>query len=108
MFTTNKGLFVIASMALLFVSVVYQYYFIKSLKAEMVKQSNTIAMQSSTIERLKTDALINQQLALELSKQESEARSQSDEIIKNISTVEKNSDCYRHNAPQSVIEFLQQ
>lgn len=108
MFTTNKGLYVIAIMALLFVSVVYQYHFIKSLKAEMAKQSNTIAMQSRTIERLKADALINQQLALELSKQESEARSQSDEIIKNISTVEKNSDCYRHNAPQSVIEFLQQ
>ncbi|MFU2131649.1 DUF2570 family protein [Gallibacterium anatis] len=95
-------------MTLLLVSVIYQHQHIKSLKVEMAKQSNTIAMQSSTIERLKADALISQRLALELSKQESEARSQSDEIIKNISTVEKNSDCYRHNAPQSVIEFLQQ
>ncbi|WP_409026265.1 hypothetical protein [Gallibacterium anatis] len=74
----------------------------------MAKQSDTIATQSATIIQLHADMANNQRLTLELSKSESDARSKSDEVIKNISTVEKNSDCYRHNAPQSVIEFLQQ
>lgn len=106
MFTTNKGLFVIASMALLLVSVIYQHQHIKSLKVEMAKQSDTIATQSATIIQLHADMANNQRLTLELSKSESDARSKSDEVIKNISADDKASDAYNSVAPKSIIDFL--
>lgn len=106
MFTTNKWLYVIAIMTLLLVSVVYQYQLIKDLKNEIAKQSDTIATQSATIIRLHAEAVNNQKLTLELSKQESDTRSKSDDVIKNISADDKASDAYNSAAPRNIIEFL--
>ncbi|OBX05789.1 hypothetical protein QV06_00960 [Gallibacterium genomosp. 3] len=106
MFTTNKWLYVIAIMTLLLVSVVYQHQLIKDLKNEIAKQSDTIATQSTTIIRLHAEAVNNQKLTLELSKQESEVRSKSDDVIKNISADDKASDAYNSAAPRNIIEFL--
>lgn len=106
MFTTNKWLYVIAIMTLLLVSVVYQYQLIKDLKNEIAKQSDTIATQSATIIQLHADMANNQKLTLELSKQESDTRSKSDDVIKNISADDKASDAYNSAAPKSIIDFL--
>lgn len=106
MFTTNKWLYVIAIIALLLISVIYQYQLIKSLKVEMAKQSDTIATQSATIIKLHAEAANNQKLTLELSKQESDARSKSDDVIKSISADDKASDAYNSVAPRNIIEFL--
>ncbi|MDA3979844.1 hypothetical protein [Gallibacterium sp. AGMB14963] len=106
MFTTNKWLYVIAIMTLLLVSVVYQYQLIKDLKNEIAKQSDTIATQSATIIQLHADMANNQKLTLELSKQESDTRSKSDDVIKNISADDKASDAYNSAAPRNIIEFL--
>ncbi|WIM82230.1 hypothetical protein [Gallibacterium anatis] len=106
MFTTNKWLYVIAIMTLLLISVAYQYQLIKNLKSEIDKQSDTIATQSATIVQLHADMANNQRLTLELSKSESDARSKSDEVIKNISTDDKASDAYNSVAPKSIIDFL--
>lgn len=106
MFTTNKWLYVIAIIALLLISVIYQYQLIKSLKVEMAKQSDTIATQSATIIKLHADMANNQKLTLELSKQESDARSKSDDVIKSISADDKASDAYNSVAPRNIIEFL--
>ncbi|OBW92993.1 DUF2570 domain-containing protein [Gallibacterium salpingitidis] len=106
MLATNKWLYVIAIIALLLISVVYQYNLIKDLKVEMAKQSDTIAIQSATIIQLHADMANNQKLTLELSKQESDARSKSDDVIKNISADDKASDAYNSAAPKSIIDFL--
>ncbi|WKS98489.1 hypothetical protein NYR30_06750 [Gallibacterium salpingitidis] len=106
MFTTNKWLYVIAIIALLLISVVYQYNLIKDLKVEMAKQSDTIATQSATIIKLHADMANNQRLMLELSKAESDARSKSDDVIKSISADDKASDAYNSAAPRNIIEFL--
>lgn len=106
MFTTNKWLYAIAIIALLLISVGYQYNLIKDLKVEMAKQSDTIATQSATIIQLHADMANNQKLTLELSKQESDTRSKSDDVIKSISANDKASDAYNSAAPKSIIDFL--
>lgn len=106
MLATNKWLYAIAIIALLLISVVYQYNLIKDLKVEMAKQSDTIATQSATIIQLHADMANNQKLTLELSKQESEVRSKSDDVIKSISADDKESDAYNSAAPKSIIDFL--
>lgn len=84
----------------------YQSQKISSLKAENQAQAQTIETQSATISKLKQDAVENQRVMLELSKQESEARSQSDEVIRTIPQQVKQSNAYNANAPSNVIEFL--
>ena len=84
----------------------YQSQKISSLKAENQAQAQTINTQSATISKLKQDAVENQRVMLELSKQESEARSQSDEVIRTIPQQVKQSNAYNANAPSNVIEFL--
>lgn len=106
MLATNKWLYAIAIIALLLISVVYQYNLIKDLKVEMAKQSDTIATQSATIIKLHADMANNQRLTLELSKAESDTRSKSDDVIKSISADDKASDAYNSAAPRSIIEFL--
>ena len=84
----------------------YQSQKISSLKAENQVQAQTIETQNATISKLKQDAVENQRVMLELSKQESEARSQSDEVIRTIPPQVKQSNAYNANAPSNVIEFL--
>ena len=84
----------------------FQSQKISSLKAENQAQAQTIETQSATIAKLKQDAAENQRVMLELSKQESEARSQSDEVIRTIPQQVKQSNAYNANAPSNVIEFL--
>ena len=84
----------------------FQSQKISSLKAENQAQAQTIETQSATISKLKQDAVENQRVMLELSKQESEARSQSDEVIRTIPQQVKQSNAYNANAPSNVIEFL--
>lgn len=84
----------------------YQSNTIDNLRAVNQTQAQTINMQSATIAKLKQDAAENQRVMLELSKQESEARSQSDEVIRTIPQQVKQSNAYNANAPSNVIEFL--
>ena len=84
----------------------YQSHKISSLKAENQAQAQTISQQSADIEKLKQDAIENQRILLELSKQEAEARSESDEVIKSIPQDIKQSHPYNASAPRNVVEFL--
>lgn len=84
----------------------YQSDTISDIRAENQAQAQTIETQSATISKLKQDAVENQRVMLELSKQESEARSQSDEVIRTIPQQVKQSNAYNANAPSNVIEFL--
>lgn len=83
-----------------------QSQMITSLKAENQAQAQTIAQQSENITRLKADIAENQQLTIELSKQESETRRQSDEILKSIPRATTQSDAFNSTAPHSIVEFL--
>lgn len=84
----------------------YQSNTIDNLRAVNQTQAQTIETQSATISKLKQEAVENQRVMLELSKQESEARSQSDEVIRTIPPQVKQSNAYNANAPSNVIEFL--
>ena len=84
----------------------YQSQKISSLKAENQAQAQTISQQSADIEKLKQEAVENQRILLELSKQEAEARSESDEVIKSIPQDVKQSHPYNASAPRNVVEFL--
>ena len=84
----------------------YQSNTIDNLRAVNQAQAQTINTQSATISKRKQDAVENQRVMLELSKQESEARSQSDEVIRTIPPQVKQSNAYNANAPSNVIEFL--
>lgn len=84
----------------------YQSNTIDNLRAVNQTQAQTINTQSATIAKLKQDAAENQRVMLELSKQESEARIQSDEVIKSIPHEVKSSSPYNAIAPRNVVEFL--
>lgn len=84
----------------------YQSNTIDNLRAVNQAQAQTINTQSATISKLKQDAVENQRVMLELSKQESEARSESDEVIKSIPQDIKQSHPYNASAPRNVVEFL--
>mgnify|MGYP002507155067 CR=1 FL=1 len=86
----------------------FQSQKVSRLQAENHAQAQALAQQSTVISELKSQAEENQRLTLELSKQESDARKKSDEVIKSISEQEKSTDAYHSNAPCSVIEFLRQ
>lgn len=79
---------------------------IDSLKAENQAQAQIITNQSAVISQLKLQAEENQRITLELSKQETESRRQSDEVIKSIPKSTKESDPFNHRAPDVVIDFL--
>lgn len=84
----------------------YQSNTIDNLRTVNQTQAQTINTQSATIAKLKQDAAENQRVMLELSKQESEARIQSDEVIKSIPHEVKSSSPYNAIAPRNVVEFL--
>lgn len=84
----------------------YQSSNIVDLRAENQAQAQTISQQSADIEKLKQEAVENQRILLELSKQEAEARSESDEVIKSIPQDVKQSHPYNASAPRNVVEFL--
>lgn len=81
---------------------------IDSLKAENQAQAQIITNQSAVISQLKLQAEENQRITLQLSKQETESRRQSDEVIKSIPKTIKESDPFNHRAPDVVIDFLRQ
>lgn len=83
-----------------------QYQRLSSLKAENNAQAQIITQQSNSIKQLNADIIKNTQILNELTKQESLIRETANETIESISEEEKNSDCYRNNAPHAVIEFL--
>ena len=84
----------------------YQFSNIVNLRAENQTQAQTLSQQIADIEKLKQDAIENQRIMLELSKQEAEARSESDEVIKSIPHEVKSSSPYNAIAPRNVVEFL--
>lgn len=84
----------------------FQSQKISSLKAENHAQAQTIASQSAVISQLKLQAEENQRITLELSKQETESRRQSDEVIKSIPKSTKESDPFNSRPPDVVIDFL--
>ncbi len=81
---------------------------IGSLTAKNQAQAQTILTQSATINQLQQDAARNQQLTLEITKAESEARSKSNDVINAIPEQTKQTEAYRATAPRSIIEFLRQ
>ena len=84
----------------------YQGSTIDEMTAKNQAQAQTISQQSADIEKLKQEAVENQRILLELSKQEAEARSESDEVIKSIPQDIKQSHPYNASAPRNVVEFL--
>lgn len=86
----------------------HQNQMLINLRAENQAQAQTLSQRNQEIEQLKTDAIKNQRIMLELSKAESEARSESDEVIKSIPQAVKQSNPYNASAPSNVIEFLRQ
>ncbi|WP_066111373.1 DUF2570 family protein [Gallibacterium salpingitidis] len=107
MFSTLTKILVIAILGLSILSWV-QFQKLSSLKAENNAQAQIITQQSNSIKQLNADIIKNTQILNELTKQESLMRETANETIESISTEEKNNDCYRNNAPRSVINFLQQ
>lgn len=85
-----------------------QYQSISSLKAENQAQAQTIATQSNTILALKADIDHNRKLTAEITKQESELRGKTNEIIKSLPPSIKQADVYRAAAPDVIVEFLRQ
>lgn len=84
----------------------YQYNTIIDLRADNKEQAQALSQKEKEITRLKDEAAENQRIMLELSKQEAEARSESDEVIKSIPQDVKQSHPYNAAGPRNVIEFL--
>ena len=84
----------------------HQNQMLINLRVENQAQAQVLSQRNQEIEQLKTDAIKNQRIMLELSKAESEARGESDEIIKSIPQTVKQSNPYNSAAPSNVIEFL--
>ena len=84
----------------------HQSNVISDLKAVNQTQARAITQQSAVISRLKFEATENRRITLELSKVESDARRQSDEILKSIPSEDKASRAFGTRAPRNVIEFL--
>lgn len=79
---------------------------IDNLKAENQAQAQIITNQSAVISQLKLQAEENQRITLELSKQESDARRQSDDVIQSIPKTIKESNPFNSRAPDVIVEFL--
>ena len=84
----------------------YQHSTIVNLRADNKEQAQALSQKEKEITRLKNEAAENQRIMLELSKQEAEARSESDEVIKSIPQDVKRSNPYNTAGPRNVIEFL--
>ena len=84
----------------------YQYNTIIDLRADNKEQAQALSQKDKEITKLKDEAAENQRIMLDLSKQEAEARSESDEVIKSIPQDVKQSHPYNASAPRNVIEFL--
>ena len=95
-----------SSLVVLCVALKYQAGVIDKLNAIKVEQGQIIEQQSQSIEQLKSDIAENARITLELSKNESEAREEANEIIKSIPKADKQSDAFNTVAPIGLLNFL--
>ena len=95
-----------AVVVVLFGALRYQSGVIEDLEAIKEKQSETIIQQSTKITQLESDIAENQRITIELSKAESEAREEQNEVLNSIPRAEKQGSVFNTAAPSSLINFL--